>query len=339
MADLAPGPISGFLFQFEKALSLLASLSNPTDSVSIEMVDDVAMHNENDVVIMTVQAKHSISPNGSTFEDTSKALWRTLEIWIQKLQSGELNQVTQFVCCTNKIIAQGSLLRNIKDKTFSEVIKEVTSLLSDQKDKLKIAQSKKDTAGATIKETIKRIEYVLSNSAQFEIIKNNIVIDDELDPKERFFISVHMSNKKYNDERRFQTFQSMYGWIVDTSKAKWKNSDSATFSKEDFETRFALCFNNPSIVNAVFRKKDSLGPINTTLIQNTRNELFVKQIDDIKRNKDAKQRKIENAILDFIYHDIEMAHLSKEGELTQTDFDEFKKIAAKNGKHIMMLWY
>ena len=43
MSDSASASISGFLFQFEKALALLASSIDSNSIVSIEKVDDVAV--------------------------------------------------------------------------------------------------------------------------------------------------------------------------------------------------------------------------------------------------------------------------------------------------------
>ena len=49
------------------------------------------------------------------------------------------------------------------------------------------------------------------------------------------------------------------------------------------------------------------------------------QISDLNRKKSAKERLIENAVLDFIYHDIEMAHIVKGGDFTEPDFRAFQK--------------
>lgn len=136
-----------------------------------------------------------------------------------------------------------------------------------------------------------------------------------------------MSTDVYNDVRRNLTFDSMYGWITDRSKAKWlqDGSEGARFSKNDFDTKLASTNTNPSIVNAVFRKKKDLGEIGELKIQEVSKELFVTQLNDINRRKSAKDRIIETAILDFIYHDVEMAHLINDGNYTEKDFTEFKE--------------
>lgn len=151
MSDSAPGPIAGYLFQFEKALMLLATLENVHDIVSLELVDDVAVQDENNIVLMAVQAKHSISPNGTTFEDTSSSLWRTLQIWIQKLENGTFNTQTQFICSTNKEIHAQSLVKRIETETLEDVVTDITKLLASQKAKLQNLQVDKPEAGPSIK--------------------------------------------------------------------------------------------------------------------------------------------------------------------------------------------
>lgn len=325
MADLAPGAAAGYLFQFEKALSMIASLENSLDVISIEKVDDVAIHDETDVVIVAIQAKHTISPSGTTFEDTSKSLWRTIEIWIQKLDKGILTDNTSFICVTNKKIHDNALIKRIANENLENAILAIKALLEEQNEKLKQAQAIEKDAGSSIKQTIKRIEFVLSKPDLFSIIKTNLKVQDEYDPKKRFFVAIHMANERYSDTVRQHAYQAMYGWLADRSKAKWLNSEYASFSKKDFEDRFFFIHNNPAIVNAIFRKKEMLGSIEEKDFNIAKQELFVKQIAHIKRREDAKASKIEEAIINFICYDIELAHIiSKNGSLTISDFEKFR---------------
>jgi hypothetical protein len=323
-SDSAKGPIAGFLFQFEKALVQLATLENSNDMVSIELVDDVAVLNEKGVILISIQAKNSISSTGTTFEDTSYALWRTLQIWIEKLEKGIFNSETQFVCSTNKKIKEQSLVKKIQTGTLTDVLVDINELLNEQRQKLSALLEENPKAGSSIKKTIKLIEFVLSKPREFEIIKNKVVVSDQETPIEKFLVAVHMSTDLYTEVRKTLTFESMYGWLTSSSKAKWQNSTDAIFSKRDFDTKLAHINSNPSIMNAVFRKKDSLGSVDSEKFFETKKELFVTQIEDIDRNLQAKKRKIETAVHDFIYHDIEMSHIIKEGYFTESDFDEFK---------------
>lgn len=321
MSDSAVGPSSGYLFQFEKALALLSNLDGANDIVSIELVDDVAIQDENGLILMSVQSKHSVSPNGTTFEDTSHALWRTIQIWIEKLEQGIFNNDTRFICSTNKKIDSNYLLRKIQNKDLPDVIKEIKELLKVQQKKLKEAT----TSGKSIKNTIKLIKFALSKTKEFSIVKRNLEVNDEESLMEKFYVGVNMITDEYSEVRKKAAFEEMYGWIVQNSKAKWLNGSTATFTKKDFDTRLSFVNNNPSIVNAVFRKKNLLGSISETSFEAKKKELFVAQIEDISRNERAKTRKIEKAIQDFIYHDIEMTYIITTGNFTEEDRESFKK--------------
>lgn len=320
MSDLASGAASGYIYQFEKALLTLSRLQNNTDFVSIESVDDVAAHNQKGSVLMTFQAKHSILSTGTTFEDTSNALWRTFEIWIQKINSNIFDNKTIFVCSTNKKISSETLLSKIKNENFSDVIVLINDLLILQKAKLLTAKK-----GTHIQKIIDYIEFVLKNQAVFETIKNNLKIEDEERTKEKFIVELHLSSDSYTDAIRDSIYEEFYGWISLRAKSKWLNSDVAYFSKNEFDDKYFQIKTNPSIMNAVFRTKERLGAIDDGLIKKARQEMFVRQIEDMTRNKEAKERIIVRAIHDFIYSDVEIKHIIIKGDYTEYDFEVFVK--------------
>ena len=323
-SDSAKGPLAGYLYQFEKALLVISRLENATDFISIEDVDDVAIHQEDGTVLMTYQAKNSISSGGTTFEDTSRALWRTFEIWIEKLEKGVFNNETKFICSTNKIIPPSSLINYIKTEDFKDVVNRLNTLLADQKQKLADTISKDPTKGASIKKTINSIRYVISKSSYLEIISKNIEIEDNEIVKAKFFSELHLSDK-YSEESKNSIYHEFYGWITQGSKAKWMNDSEARFSKKDFDDKLYHINSNSSLINVIFRTKEVLGSLTKEEIQKKKVDLFVKQIEDINRKKDAKERIIENAILDFLYCDIEIKHIVNQGNYTYEDFEKFQK--------------
>jgi hypothetical protein len=318
MSDLASGSASGYIYQFEKALLTLSRLQNTNDFVSIESVDDVAAHDEEGSVLMTFQAKHSILTTGTTFEDTSKALWRTLEIWIQKINNATFDDKTIFVCSTNKKLPDDSLLSKIKSEPFSNVIILINNLLTIQKKKLTSAKK-----GTHIQKTIDYIDFVLLNQTVFEIIKNNLEIEDEEKAKEKFFTELHLNSDNYTDIIKNSIYEEFYGWISLRARSKWLNSDIANFSKNDFDDKYYQITTNSSIMNAVFRTKKLHAVIDDHLIKKARQEIFVRQLEDIKRNKEAKERIILKAIHDFIYSDVEIKHIIIKGDYTEYDFEVF----------------
>ncbi len=325
MSDSAIGPFSGYLFQFEKALVMLAKLGHADETVSIEMVDDVSIQDPNELVTVTIQSKHSISPNGTTFEDTSTSLWRTIQIWIEKVEAGIFKDGTKFICCTNKKVPDDALVKKMQVLNYSELLILLEALLTTQKEKLKFTKETNPEAGSTIKKVIKLIGIALSKQNEFEIVKRGLIIEDLQDPIEDFYTAVHMTTDYYTEPRKKAAYEEMYGWIATRSKAKWLNATNAIFSKKEFDSRWAQVNSNPAIVSAVFRKKSWLGSIDAQKKLQARNELFVIQIDGIQRNSHAKERKIEQAVLDFLYHEIEVSHIIKAGNFTQLDFDKFKQ--------------
>jgi len=329
MSDSAKGSLAGYLFQFEKALVELSNLNNSTDYITIEYVDDVAIHKDDDTVLITIQAKHSISPSGTTFEDTSYSLWRTFQIWIEKLEQNIFNEETAFICSTNKKISSDSLLFKIKSQSFDEVITEFEALLASQKDKLKSFQKKDTKSGSSIKQTIRLIELVLKKSKYFETIKKNIQIEDEEDLKLKFLNKIHVMSDSTTDLQRDNIYESFYGWLVSRSKHKWKNDKIALFTKKEFDNKLFQIHSTPSIINAVFRTRRSLnllGLISEEEKEMHKQELFVKQIEDIKRREDAKKRILADAILDFICYDIEMKYIIEKGDYTEDDFEDFSNL-------------
>lgn len=322
-AETAKGPLSGYLFQFERALLLLSGLENNTDYVSIEDVDDIATHKSDGTVLITDQSKHSIAQSGSTFADTSYALWRTLQLWIEKFESGIFQKDVTFICSTNKPISPNSILYFICNNRFDKVKEKVIDLKNTQEDKLNELVKDDLTKGKSVKAILKLVDFVIKKSDAFEIIQPSIKIDVNTDLKESICNKLHLSSEQYSDLQRDNIYEGMIGWLTSNSLYKWRNSKIAQFRKNQMDDKYQSLIHAPSIINAVFRAKHSFS-IDDTEIEAKRGELFVKQIELISRRPDAKDRTIKNAIEDFIRFEIEHAYLINEiGDFTKEDFNKF----------------
>ena len=81
--------------------------------------------------------------------------------------------------------------------------------------------------------------------------------------------------------------------------------------------------NSTSIIKAIFRNRDEI-EVGTEEIEDRKNELFVKQLQDIKHNSDVKKRLIKGAIEDYIRYEIEHTYIINQvGDFTKKDFDQF----------------
>ena len=332
MSHTAQGPASGYIFQFEIALIELASLKDQ-ECISIEKLDDVSVQNEKGTYILTIQAKHSISSSGKSFSDTSTDLWKTIKIWINKIKEGELTRKSQFKAITNKAVAKKALVRKFSSCKLNDFINELEELLRAQKVKLEEKQKRGEKA-TTVRETINLIEYALLNKDSLEIIVDNFDLETNYVTKENFFNKIHLGTIE-NSTAKAEIFQSFLGWIIDKSKEFWCNRDSALFYKKDFDHRLVTIQDNHSLMKAVFRNKRDLKEICSFDPLSFKDDLFIKQIEDIPRNNEFKKEIISEAIMDKFLRDIELTHLIKNSPFTKAEFENFEKECKNRWRRIV----
>ncbi|MDM1093723.1 ABC-three component system protein [Myroides odoratimimus] len=335
MRDSAKGPSSGYIYQFEIGLLELAKL-NKGEAVSIEHVDDVAVIDNKGTYMFTIQAKHSITASSSNFGNTSEDLWKTLNLWIAKLESGMLKKENKFIAITNNTIPENAIIRKFSNKRFSEILIMINSIKDEQERKLneKIKKkqenktkniekdSKGENVGSSHKKIISRIKEVLSKETYLQSIVENFEFREKVSVKELFLNKIFISAAEVNVQDNI--YHTFLGWIQDKSKEYWLDKKQAIFSKEDFDVKYNSIRDNHSLVNAIFRGKksiESMEPIDLNFI--SRDELYVRQIEDIDRYE--KEEIINKAILDFIYKDVEMLYQIKNNPmLTKSDFKDFE---------------
>lgn len=98
----------GFYFQSFFGLSALVGQSNDSAAVAIECADDVELKANSETLL--VQLKHSMSEKPPAVTIASRALWRTLKVWIDLLPVLSLAQ-TRFQLVTVGVIGADSELR------------------------------------------------------------------------------------------------------------------------------------------------------------------------------------------------------------------------------------
>lgn len=320
MTDSAIGSISGYLFQFERALFLLCNLEEKAQSISIEKIDDIAAHSEEGSILLLEQDKHSILESGSTFKDTEYALWRTIQLWIQKLQTGLINSNTKLYCSTNKEISDSSLLKFIVKNNFEDVKKKIQDLRDSQQRKLDRYKTKSGKKGNTISQMLTLIDFALANEKELENICKNIEIKKNTDVKKSIITKLHIDS--YTDQQQNKIYEELFGWLTTTCFYNWKSSQHAEFTKLQFSERLKLCLGSSSIVNAIFRAKKDINILPTD-VESKKEEIFVQQINLLNINSKSKEHFITKSIEDFIRYEIEHTHIISTGNLTREDFIDF----------------
>lgn len=328
----AKGPSAGYIYQFEIALWQLSGLED-NESISIESIDDVAKIDANGTYIATIQAKHSISSSGKSFGNTSEDLWKTLNIWITNIRNGKLTSENKFFANSNKNAPKNSIIEKIGKITFDEFLIEIEGIKTAQRKKLEEKESKNEKA-SSIKKTISRIDNVLLYKDELEIIFKNFELwEEQIEVKKFIFNEMNLGG--YSDEQKDNFYHTFLGWIQDKSKEFWLNKSEAIFSKKDFDIKFNSLRDIHLLNKLYFRKKDSLESSDLIDPQSVdKNQTFIKQIDDIDRFQ--KNEIIEEAIIDYLCRDIEIAHLIKSSSpLTREDFEKFEENCIKKWKEIL----
>ncbi len=124
--NVAAPHAAGYIFQLERALHHLAHASSRETAVAIEHVDDVAVFVDGKVVLVE-QDKSTTSSTAKVLGDRTKAVWRTLQIWLRHLESSEGAHTEQYLFFVNHWVAS-PLAQAIKDCGAGEI--EVSDLVA-----------------------------------------------------------------------------------------------------------------------------------------------------------------------------------------------------------------
>lgn len=332
MSDSAKGPASGYIYQFELALVELSKMSK--DSIlSIEKMDDLAIQDQKGHYILTIQAKHSISMTGSSFASTSPDLWKTMVNWLDKLKSGDVENGNQFKAFTNVKIPSNSIIRKFGIVKFDEVVDEVRKLKSEQEDKIVLNDSRKKKS-SSIKDTLNRIDVVLNDLPNFEIILSNFSFEENYQLKDDFFDSIQLGSIT-KDSYKTDLYENFLGWVIGRSKGNWINGNEAEFTKKDFEEKYNYLRKVHPLKEMLFRNKKDIPEISKINLTETRNDIYIRQIEDIERDEDDKEDIIKDAIYNFILCEIEMTNLiTSSNTFTKPDYEDFKERCVEKWKTI-----
>lgn len=333
MGDLAPGPASGYIYQFELALIELSQMRKG-QFLSVEKMDDLAIEDDKGTYMLTVQAKHSISASGKSFGSTSEDLWKTVVNWIKKIKNKQLNEDNEFRAVTNTKIPQSSIIRKF-DKPLTDLLVIIKEILENQKEKLR-AKKEEGKKASSIISTIERLEYVLDNINEFEIILNNFQFEENYKIKENFLSKIQMETVE-EESVKDNIFEGFLGWIISKSKEVWNNKGDISFSKKDFENKYHQLRDLHPLKKAYFRNKKEIAKNENIDFSNTGNDLYVKQIDDFEIGESDKEEIIREAIQDFILRDIEISYIIKNNNMiTKIDLEDFEEKCIKKWRNVRL---
>lgn len=335
--NTAPGQMAGYLFQPDRALYYLSSLKDRNHYVSVELIDDVNVHNVDGSVILTEQDKHSICQSNSTFSDTSKDLWRTLQIWISMVKSKKIIlEDVDFICCTNVTISNTSIISKISEcKDDSEAEKIITLLkkVQKQKQELLVKNSALNKNVPSLNSIIGIISDVLSNELILKKLFVKVRLEKEQDSETMDEQILNNISITQDNPHKTKILIQLKGWVNERCKLLMNSKMDIVITKEQFNYAVQETKDVYKLSNISFSARDTLElTIDQSEISNKESSLFVKQLDTIKH------RNIKNiildAILDFLCYEKEVVNIAKYAHITQQDFRDFTSLNKKRWEQI-----
>jgi hypothetical protein len=306
----APGSNAGFSFQFERALYWLA-ISSAGSVVGVETDDDVAVLGTDSAQILE-QDKHSIQKDAEPFGDRSKDLWNTLRIWIEALDSGEVNAgTTLFMMVTNKTLPECIAQRMGQAKSDDEIDACVAALER---------ASTNPTDG--IRSLVERVMRRESRPNLRKLIERCRLADASQDTAGaglRAKTIGHLQLPEWCASAGDSILNELLGWMHKTALASWQQKQPAWIKRDHFVNQLHAIIDLRK--RRISRERaEHLIPVGDDKIGEKKGSLFVKQLHLITDDDSV----VDTSIREFIRCNIEKARLSAEGNITDDDWLTFE---------------
>jgi hypothetical protein len=301
----AVGPIAGYLFQPDRALVILCKCTSK-ESVSIELVDDIAVTDEGGQVLRREQAKNTIQKDVETFSKRSKDLWNTLHIWCKGVKDGTIDiKNTKLICVTNVDLDNDSLVKKVGEaKTVEQIqviVDELKKVGKKPSDTIKDQVSSVLSDDGVLKDVIEQIQVVSGNNFEKRT--------------EEIAESLHLSAATKNN-----IVETLRGWMHENILRQLETGQAPVISKKDFNEKLSKTVTRETDDRLVILAKTIVkGQIPKEKREEAEYRNFVKQLDLIKHVD--KHNIILDAIDDFLCSETERTRLTLKGDLTRQELE------------------
>lgn len=295
----APGQLSGFILQLERALYHL-SVAGEDVTVGVEHLDDVSL-SRGGRTFLQEQDKNSVRSSAKPLGDRSYALWRTLQIW---LDSAEANGWCSTYLMVSNTAINTSLVSAIKDvgARGAEPVVEALRAVGGKVTKAKV-QEQIDAVLArddsTLAKLVERIEVIdhFDVEAAHGTIANGFAIDPRIDPE--------------------PVIAAIFHWIVMNLRAAWKNQQPGLISRE------ACIRQCREIERRQARRRLLPRPARQVVVSAAErgrhlSRAFVSHLVRIELEEDEVFEAVEH----FLQFNIEKHRLTAEGEITPDEWGD-----------------
>lgn len=312
----ASGSLYGYLFQFDRALYWLACRGT---KVGIETEDDVVSFEAKGKTIRE-QDKCSIV-NTNPLSNRSKNLWKSLKIWVDAIEAGEVDlSNTEFHLVTN-IGSSECLARQMgrakDDDSIDLCVEKLRDLGKNPSDSIS------DYVGTvlgcndeTLKEMIRRIYFTDSDNYGREDLMGSIVS------------CLHIPETLPSDK----IINELLGWMVSRAKTLWLSGKPAWITKEEFDeyySKVSYRFSTQKFIETPARDLMHLIDIN---LKDHMDRIFVKQLSLLEIEDDY----IMDSIRDYNFCSYERTRIAQQGSVTKGELDNFENVLVERWKPIFM---
>jgi len=309
------GQLQGSLLQVRHMLFELISFEDIV--VSLELLDDVAVHKP-DGTIIAEQIKSVTSGNNPT-TDRATVFWKTLYNWLKYIKDSSLeldNTVFRMVVSSNRNIESGEIISQFHDATTREMAKEALSTA-----KLSL-WGENDDKKKEIPDTYRSYLDELFSSANEEKVIGIIA---------EFTLDVHENDY---DEKLFDKFSAqtippefvdnlivyMLGWVHERVNEYANQGVPALIKSEDYRNALvAQC--------RMYNQQNSIPALSETIADDTarteveNQDVYIRQLDFIEEDFDAKLQ----AASDFLRTKAESTLRAEKGLFTPQSLQEYNE--------------
>lgn len=315
----AAGQMAGYLFQPERALRHLA-LSPAGATVGVETLDDVAVLFP-DGTQLREQDKHYTS-KAAPLGDKSKALWNSLNIWLEAIDADELDlDTTELLLVTNRELKEG-LAFDLKNVGSDE-----TARLTFVKNLRKAGKHPTTTAKALVEKVLSHDDKTLSS------LVSRIRVQDSTDKSYGASLRAEVEERLHLSPKYSQEIiQGLLGWVHETILELIRERKPAWIRRDAFSEcyrRLMFRYQDTLFINET---AEALVPVDEKERERRRNRLFIKQLSWVGVTGDDDL--IIDAIDAHIRAGTEARRLAQAGVVTKADFDAMDARLIKRWKNL-----
>jgi hypothetical protein len=303
MTNNTAGPqLSAYLLQLERALYLL-STAQAGVSVAVEQVDDVSVSRHGKTE-QQEQNKNTISKDREILGDRSKALWRTLQIWLdQRRRGGSACDRYLLVTNTTPSTSIASLIRGLPDNP-----EKVDDLLKA----LRAEGARKSTAKVQkiIEDVLRSTDDDLKN-----ILSRTEIVDDFSFARSREIIANGLAIHPQSD--RDAIVDGLLGWLAQALRSMWQSGAPGIVSRE-------ACIRQCRALEEIQARHRLLPrPASDVIVRDNDRELNLSRpfVNHLLRIS-AEEEDVLQAIDHFVQFNIEKHRLTANGDIPLREWSD-----------------